>query len=283
MAPGQGSLDCRLALMQPVERGIELILVDLAKAERFAQAGGGGGRRKHARRRHLGDRIEDAPDQQRDDEVAAAVALGAEQTVEADLTGGAEGSGDMAMGEAAGDGEGIAFGGDDRATFEHTAQAFDMGCGPVGEVAQRAFAHLAALAVALAQQDGGGRVPVRDGFDIHGRSRIDLAARYKSQMRYYMATVPRGVSQKPPDLHQFIVITRRKLGLTGPAASRRNPGNCARRPASLACGRARVGARTPMSCSPRSTTGSPRASTPRICRTRRRCSPSSDRYGTRAV
>jgi len=71
------------------------------------------------------------------------------------------------MRQAAGDGEGIALGRDDGAAFEHAAQPFDMGRRPVGEVAQRAFAHLAALAVALAQQDGGGRVPVRDSFDIH--------------------------------------------------------------------------------------------------------------------
>ena len=59
-------------------------------------------------------------------------------------------------------------GGNDGAALEHAAQAFDVGGGPVGEVAQRAFADLALVAVALAQQDGGRRVPVRDGFDIHG-------------------------------------------------------------------------------------------------------------------
>src|SRR4051794_20704162 len=79
-------------------------------------------------------------------------------------------------------------GGDDGAALEHTAQAFDVRRRPVGEVAQRAFADLALVAVALAQQDGGGRVPVRDGFDIHGPSRVDLAGQYKSQMRHYMAT-----------------------------------------------------------------------------------------------
>ena len=37
--------------------------------------------------------------------------------------------------------------------------------------------------------------------------------------------------------------------------------------------RARASARTRMSCSPRFTAGSPKASTPRICRTRSLCSP----------
>ena len=47
---------------------------------------------------------------------------------------------------------------------------------------------------------------------------------------------------------------------------------CARQPAWLDCGRAKANARTRMSCSLRFTAGSPRASTPRICRRPRRCS-----------
>ena len=41
-------------------------------------------------------------------------------------------------------------------------------------------------------------------------------------------------------------------------------GSCALRPASHGCGRAKANARTRMSCSPRFTAGSPKASTPRI-------------------
>ena len=94
----------------------------------------------------------------------------------------------MAVRQAAGEGEGVVLGGDDGAALEHAAQAFDMGGQPAGEVAQGAFADLALLAVALAQQDGGRGVPVRDGFDIHRCMGIDPAARYKSQARDYMAT-----------------------------------------------------------------------------------------------
>src|SRR5690242_1555321 len=43
-----------------------------------------------------------------------------------------------------------------------------MGLGPVGQVAEGPFTDLAVLTIALAQQDRGGRVPVGDGFDIHG-------------------------------------------------------------------------------------------------------------------
>ena len=51
------------------------------------------------------------------------------------------------------------------------------------------------------------------------------------------------------------------------------PGSCARQRASHDCGKAKANARTRMSCSPRFTAGSPKASTPRICWTRRLSSP----------
>ena len=102
------------------------------------------------------------------DEVAAAVAVGAEDAVEADLARRAEGGGDVAVRQQRVTVKASCSAANDGAAFEHAAQAFDMSRGPVGEVAERALADLAVLAVALAQQDGGRRVPVRDGFDIHG-------------------------------------------------------------------------------------------------------------------
>jgi len=108
-------------------------------------------------------------DEQGENEIAAAV--GAKDAVEPDLACRAEGSGDVAVRQAADDGEGVAFGGNDGAAFEHAAQAFNVGCRPVGEVAQGALPDLAVLAVTFAQKDGGRRVPVRDGFDIHGSKR----------------------------------------------------------------------------------------------------------------
>ena len=59
----------------------------------------------------------------------------------------------MSVRQGAGDGEGIAFGGNDGATLEHAAQTFDVRGGPIGEVAQGPFADLAILTVALSQQD----------------------------------------------------------------------------------------------------------------------------------
>jgi hypothetical protein len=55
-------------------------------------------------------RKDDKPSQ---DEVAAAVAIRAENAVKADLARRAEGGSDVAMGQAAGDGEGVLLGGND--------------------------------------------------------------------------------------------------------------------------------------------------------------------------
>jgi hypothetical protein len=67
------------------------------------------------------------------------MAVGAEDTVETDTAGGAERGGDGPVRQAAGNGEGIALGRNDSATLENSAQAFDVGSGPVGEVAQGAL------------------------------------------------------------------------------------------------------------------------------------------------
>jgi hypothetical protein len=74
----------------------------------------------------------------------------------------------MAMRQAAGDGKRGLAGGNNGAPPQHTAQAFDMRHRTVGEVAQGAFANLAILPIAFAQENGWRRIPVGDGFDIHG-------------------------------------------------------------------------------------------------------------------
>ncbi len=118
----------------------------------------------------LGCGVDDATDQKGEDQVAAAIAAGAENAVEADVARGAERSGDMAVRQAADHAEGVMLGGDDRAALEDAAKTLDVGGGPVGQIAQCALTHLAAFAIALAQQDRGGRVPIRNGFDVHGEA-----------------------------------------------------------------------------------------------------------------
>ena len=167
MAFGQRGLDRGLALQQPVQCMVEFVLIDLTEAEQFAEARCGGGGRQRTGGGEFGCRVEDPTDEEGEDEIAATIAAGAEDTVEADLAGGAERGGDVAVRQAADDGEGVTLGGDDGAALEHAAQAFNVGRGPVGQIAQCALTNLAAFAVALAQEDRRWRVPVWDGFDVH--------------------------------------------------------------------------------------------------------------------
>jgi GT2 family glycosyltransferase len=87
--------------------------------------------------------------------------------------------------------------------FEHTTQAFDVSRRPVGEIAQSAFADLAVAAVALAQKDGGRRVPVRDRFDIRAAngSRSGRGVQLTSALLHgYVSRHYRAVSRRLPPI-----------------------------------------------------------------------------------
>src|SRR3984893_14237145 len=152
MAFGEGRLDRRLADRQPVACTIELVLSDQPETELLAKAGSRGVRRQSPGGGKLGPGIEDAADHQGQDEVAAAVAVRAEQPIEADLASRAESRVDMTMRQRADDGNGIPVLGNDGASFEQCLEAGDPLVRPVGEVQQRALLDLASLAIALAQQ-----------------------------------------------------------------------------------------------------------------------------------
>src|SRR5277367_5269614 len=110
MALGQRGLDRGLALQQPVQRGVEFVLVDLTKAEQFAEARCGGGGRQRTGGGKLGSGVDDTPDQKGEDQVATAIVPRAKDTIEADVARDAKRSGDVAVRQAADDGEGITLG-----------------------------------------------------------------------------------------------------------------------------------------------------------------------------
>ena len=87
---------------------------------------------------------------------------------EAEVAGGSQHGGDMAVGPGAEDGEGVAEGGQRDAALEQDAESLDQIAGPFGEVGEGAFLDLAVFAEGLAEQDGGRGVPVGHAFDIHG-------------------------------------------------------------------------------------------------------------------
>ena len=212
VAPGQRGLDRGLALQEPVQRSVKFIFIDLTEPEHFAEARCGGGRRQRTCGSEFGRRLEDATDDEGEDKVSAAIAAGAENRLEPDVAGDAERGGDMTVWQAADDGEGITLGGNDRATFQHTTQTLDVGCGPVGKIAQCALTHLAAFAVALAQQDRGRRVPIPNSFDVHAAPCAHPAKTYKSQIWNYMATTWMGSANIANPFNNF---TTKAAGSSG--------------------------------------------------------------------
>ena len=95
----------------------------------------------------------------------------------------------MAMRQRTDDGEGLPVRGDDGAAFEQHLETGNSLARPVGQVQQGALLDLAAIAVALAQQDGGGRVPVGDRFDVHGSMIDHYLALCNHKLPNYMATI----------------------------------------------------------------------------------------------
>jgi hypothetical protein len=126
-----------------------------------------------ARGGELGAGIEDAGDHQGQDEIAAAIAVRTEQPIEADLARRAQRGVDMTVRQRADKGDGIPFLGNDSAAFQQRPEPGDPLAWPVGEVQEGALFDLAGLAVALAQQDGWGRIAIGDRFDIHGKMITD--------------------------------------------------------------------------------------------------------------
>ena len=161
--PRQPALNALLALAQPVHRLVQGVLVHGAEAQLPGQRAVA----QQPRRRQLGRRAQHPLGDQRQRPVAPRRAAAVEQRRHAEAAHGLQHDLDMAVGEGALDGEGFARGGEGFVA-EHAAQQFDLGGGPGREVGDGALADAAAFAPALAEEDGGLGVPVRDGFDVHG-------------------------------------------------------------------------------------------------------------------
>ena len=113
-----------------------------------------------------GPRVDDAGDDWRDDEVAETASAPGDEGMQAELLEGAEHGRDVAVGPAADAGEGI-VGIDELLTAEDAAQHVDRGGGLLGEVGEGALLDVAAVAVGLSEEDGGGRGAVGHALDVH--------------------------------------------------------------------------------------------------------------------
>ena len=212
VAFGEGRLDRRLAHREPVQSAVEFVLVDHAEAELLAQAGAGGVRRQCPGGGELGARIEQAADDESQHQVATAVALGAEQTIEANLARRAERRGDMPMRQRADNGDGLPVRRDNGAAFEQHLEAGDTILRPVRKVQQSALLDPAGFAVTLTQQDGRRRAAIGNRFDIHGNMITLHPPRYNHKMAHYMATNQMRSCQKCCNLN---CLTQRKEGSSG--------------------------------------------------------------------
>ena len=74
----------------------------------------------------------------------------------------------MTVRQGADDVEGVPEAGHRGAPLEQDAQSLDESGRPAGEVGEGALLDLAALAIGLAEQDGGRGGAVGHGFDVHG-------------------------------------------------------------------------------------------------------------------
>ena len=168
MPSGEALLDPRLPPQQPVEHVEHFVAADGTEAEQGTVAAGGGLRGQAVSGGELGAGLEHAGDYGGEGEVTPAAAGALQEALEAKLTADAEDGGDMAMGQGAADAEGLLAGAIDLAAAEHGADAVDDLGGQFGEVGEGGAADVLAVALGLAEEDGGGAVAVGDDVDVVG-------------------------------------------------------------------------------------------------------------------
>ncbi len=183
MPSGEALLDPRLPPQQPVEHVEHFVAADGTEAEQGTEAAGGGLRGQAASGGELGAGLEYAGDYGGEGEVTPAAAAALQEALEAKLTADAEDGGDMAMGQGAADAEGLLAGAIDLAAAEHGADAVDDLGGQFGEVGEGGAADALAVALGLAEEDGGGAVAVGDDVDVVGHGARPITwKQYRTQL-----------------------------------------------------------------------------------------------------
>ena len=196
MLARQRLFDRLLALAEPVERHIELVLVDRSEVEHVAEARRRGERIEHAGGGQFGGRRNQAGDDHGDDQIAAAMTGRPKHAIETDAAQCAQHSRDVTMRQGAAHDDGLLFGRRNLAALQQRAQAFDDLARPIGQIGDGALFDLAAVAIAFPQQDRRRRIPVRHRFDIHGAIMRLLRHHFKMNRAIYMATFSHRISAK---------------------------------------------------------------------------------------
>ena len=168
VAPGQSVLDPLLAREKPVHGFVDVVLVDVFESEDFTERRAQGVVVQAAHGGELGLRCDDAGNDQCDDDVAHAARGAIDQRVQLESAQGAEDRGDVSVGAASDDLEGVGRSSANRSALEDGPQCLDLFLRPVGEVGQGTLSDALSFPPAFAQQDGGVRFAVGDALDVHG-------------------------------------------------------------------------------------------------------------------
>ena len=154
MPCGQGVFDGLLAGQRPVHRRIQVILVAAATPSSWPSELVAVSVRSPRANASLEPGRDHLRHQHRAHQIALARRRRVDQLLDAQRPRGAQHRGHMPVRQAAGDLERLAQIPLRRQPFERARQRIDLVLGPVRQVGQGAVFHLAALAVALPQQDG---------------------------------------------------------------------------------------------------------------------------------
>ena len=166
MALGESPFNARLPLKQPIHGLIEFLFADRVQLQAGAEGVGTEVRLERPGGGEFGAGFENAADDESGDEIPRAAGSRVEPGIQLKIAQRAEGGGDMAVREGAGDGEGLVQRADGL-TFEDGAEGVDLGRLPIGEVSEGAVFDLVALAEGLAEEDGGRGIAVGDGGYVH--------------------------------------------------------------------------------------------------------------------
>ena len=143
MSLGQPGLDRGLALQQPVQGGVQFVLVYLAQPEAVGEAVGGGRWGQAPRGGQLRARVEDAGHDHGGHQVALAAAARCDQRFQPALAQSPEDGRDVPVGQRAHDLEGVGQGGlGGRPRFEGAPHGVDGMGRQLGEVGEGAFVDL---------------------------------------------------------------------------------------------------------------------------------------------
>jgi hypothetical protein len=166
MALGERRLDLGLRLAKEVERGVKLVLIHSPEFKRRPQRMSRGRLAQLPSRRELGRRLDHPRHDHSQRKLRKPRWRARQKLVETELFGHAEHGGHVTVRKRALDPKRVPRD-KGRLAFQHAAKRLYLGVRPTREIGERARLHLAAVAIALAQQNGGRGGSVGNPCHVH--------------------------------------------------------------------------------------------------------------------